>query len=163
YPLALVLACLVLPGSAADVRPFRERLWDAAIPAVVLVLSAAAVTADRGWADTPAGGLALALDSGLPSPRCWRPRARPGRFARALDVLRDRPGRGADRRRPRLLHLPARLPGRGAGRGPGRRAAAARRRSGSGLRADRPRRLQRRRRPDAPLDAGGLAALSREA
>jgi hypothetical protein len=83
YPIALVMACLIVPGLKPDVRPIRERARDAAIPLIVLGLTAAAVQSDQGGA----GSLAVMLASGLVSLVCWTHRARPVRLALTIGAV----------------------------------------------------------------------------
>ncbi|SIO58265.1 hypothetical protein SAMN05444166_5613 [Singulisphaera sp. GP187] len=78
YPLALVLACLVIPGvNTPDGRPTRRRIGDVAIPLAVFGLTTASITTDQAWF-VPLGTM---LVSGLVSLVCWTRRARPVRFA----------------------------------------------------------------------------------
>ncbi len=82
-----------------------------------------------------------------------------------VDLLRDRPGRRANRQRPGVLPVPSRMPGarRGVRRGARRRAAADHPRAGRPVRSHHPRRLLFGRDPGAPAHAGGVQALLPEA
>ncbi|AGA27699.1 spermidine synthase [Singulisphaera acidiphila] len=78
YPIALVLACLVVPVTKPDGRPTRGLgIGDVAIPLVVFGLTAALIRDDQGWT----GPLGTMLVSGLVTLVSWTHRARPVRFA----------------------------------------------------------------------------------
>lgn len=87
YPLALVLACLVLPPTRTTEGRVRVRvqgrgLWgDVAIVSAIFVLSAAAIRPGTGATAEAFGGFAVMLASGLVFLVGWTHRTRPVRFA----------------------------------------------------------------------------------
>ncbi|WP_406694934.1 fused MFS/spermidine synthase [Singulisphaera sp. Ch08] len=83
YPIALVLACLVVPGAGPDRRPTRGRKWDLAIPFLVFGLTTALIKNDRGWI----GPLGTMLVSGLVTLVCWTHRTHPVRFGLTIGAV----------------------------------------------------------------------------
>ena len=83
YPLALVLACLVAPGSNAGLqeRSRAERWKDLVFPGVVFLLTAILATNQAGLADSLLGVLAIMVASGLGILVCLTANRRPIRFA----------------------------------------------------------------------------------
>jgi spermidine synthase len=80
YPLALALACLVLPGRAPT-RGTRDRLLDLAFPAALGLLTAWAVNRFVPSREYEAGGLGFKLAFGLAVFLCYIFKDRPVRFA----------------------------------------------------------------------------------
>jgi len=83
YPLAMVLACLVAPGSKA--RPpggaLKERLSGLLLPMVVFLLTAFLATNQMGLADSVLGVLGVMIAAGLGVLACLTAGRRPLRFA----------------------------------------------------------------------------------
>ena len=81
YPMALVLACLAVPGPRLGPRGLAR---EAVVPAIIFALSAALVADFGGWSGTAAGALATVAASGLAVLVCATYRSRPARFALGL-------------------------------------------------------------------------------
>jgi hypothetical protein len=89
YPLALVLASLVAPGSKTIGmwRDLRIRLSDVLFAAAVFVFAAVLATNQAGLADSVSGALGLMIASGLGILSCATAHRRPVRFAMVIGVL----------------------------------------------------------------------------
>jgi hypothetical protein len=81
YPLALVLAAVVLPLLGESLPLRRPRWYDAALPATIFLLIAALIRDVGGLAETAAGVILAALAAGLVVLACGTYRSRPIRFA----------------------------------------------------------------------------------
>jgi hypothetical protein len=83
YPLAIVLACLAVPGIGVRTqRPtFRAWLGDLLVPGIVFLLTAILATNQAGLAESLLGALGVMLAAGLGLLACVTARRRPVRFA----------------------------------------------------------------------------------
>ncbi|HEX8204260.1 MAG TPA: fused MFS/spermidine synthase [Isosphaeraceae bacterium] len=87
YPLALVLACLALPGSDPSPRSRASRAADAGLPLAIFALLGGLFVAVPDWPQAPAAVPVLMLASGLSALVVWTHRSRPVRFALGLGAV----------------------------------------------------------------------------
>jgi hypothetical protein len=83
YPLAVVLACLVVPQDESWFRPRGLKIWlgDLLVAGIVFLLAALVATNQAGLADSMLGVLGVMIASGLGLYACATARRRPVRFA----------------------------------------------------------------------------------
>jgi hypothetical protein len=81
YPLGLLLACLVLPGTRPDLGGLQQRAFDVAIPAGLGIRLLALVHLINTQAGSPQTGLIAKLVFGLAALACYPFKDRPVRFA----------------------------------------------------------------------------------
>jgi hypothetical protein len=84
YPLAIVLACLALPGRGPSPLTWPGLAREVAIPATIFLVTAALVTDLGGIAETVVGVAGVMIVTGLVALLAWSHRGRPIRFALGL-------------------------------------------------------------------------------
>jgi SAM-dependent methyltransferase len=82
FPLGLIAACLLCPGQASTVKPWRDPLL-IAIAATSLIL----VIASRWLLEIPAGPISVAAMFGLPLLLCYAAHEKPQRFATGIGII----------------------------------------------------------------------------
>ena len=87
YPLALVLACLLLPNAMRADRSLRSILVDLTMPVSIFLLITALVTNMWGLAETVLGAFGIMLAFGMFFYVFWFHRQRPLRFALGVGAV----------------------------------------------------------------------------
>ncbi len=89
YPLAIILACLVVPGVGMQVQrvTLREWLGELLLPGVVFLLTAILATNQVGLAESLLGVLGVMIASGLGLLACVTARRRPVRFSLTVAAI----------------------------------------------------------------------------